>query len=220
MPLSISLSAAIDAGRTSWTLTDQTVFGGSNPARNAYRVYVNAYKVDYQNGKEKLLVDNSSPDTTTEWTIPYTVDGHYQVAYVALLQYDVGTTYARNAAVWSGTSVYRSTVDGNVGQDVANTSFWELIQDPATLAFNKGESNESANIDSFVYNRVFVANGQFYFGKFISDACACSDCDQDEQLSEYNLLSMWIREAQIADQRTEVVDGEIICRRIQSKYAI
>lgn len=216
MPLTISLSAAIASTRDTWALTDGTVF--SSPARSSYYVYVNAYKVDYQNALTQLTVANTTPNTAATWTIPYTIDGTYRVYYVALQAYNAGTTYAKYAAVYRSGAVYRSLQNGNVGQDTANTTWWELISDPATLANNKGEANESLNIDTLVYNRVFVANGQYTYGNFISDACSCTDCDESVTLRKYDIFSLLIREAQVADQRSEIVDGELICRKIQSSF--
>lgn len=216
MPLTISLSAAIASTRDSWVLTDGTVF--TSPARSAYYIYVNTYKVDYQNNLTQLTVSNTTPNTSATWTIPYTIDGTYRVYYAAFQAYNASTTYARYAAVYRNGSVFRSLQNGNVGQDTANTTWWELISDPATLANNKGEANESLNIDTLVYNRVFVANGQYTYGNFISDSSTCTDCDEDVILKKYDVFSLLIREAQVADQRSEIIDGEIICRKIQSLY--
>jgi hypothetical protein len=212
----ISLSAAISTNRDSWTLTDDSTF--TSPVRSAYRIYVNAYKVDYQNAKTALTVDSYTPTSATEYTIEYTIDGHYQIEYAAFQAWSSGTTYAQYDAVYVGPTVYRSLVGSNLNNLVTDTAYWEVISDPATLAANTGETNESANIDSLVYDRVFAANSQYTYGNFIAEASVCTDCDQAQILQKYNTFSLLLRELEVADQRTSVVDGETVARKIQSLY--
>lgn len=217
MSLTIDLSVDIASTRDSFVLNDNTVF--TSPVRSAYYIYVDAFKMAYNNTvTSTLAVDNTLPNSVTSWNLVYTLDGWYKFYYAAIQAYDIGTTYAIYDAVFSGGNVYRSVQNGNTGNDVADTIWWEVIIDPAALANNKGETNESLNINTVIYQRVFVANGQFAYGNFISDSSTCTDCNEAALLQKYDVFSLWIREAEVADQRTEVLDGEIICRKIQSRF--
>jgi hypothetical protein len=223
MALTIELEAAIATTRTSGTITDETVYGtGGNPARSAVGVFLSAYKVDYENSATALTVtgDDGDPDTDSAWTFEYTIDGFYRFYFAIIPDYDVGTTYSQYQAVFDSSTgnVYRSVVNGNVGQSLSNTSYWESVADASLLAANKGTSTESTNITSTIYLRVFSANSQYTYGNQLSEQCLCSDCDEDEALRSYNIFAKMLDEVAVADSRSEVLDGELICRRIQSTY--
>lgn len=215
MSLTIDLSVAIASTRETFTLTDGTVF----PVRSDYYVYLNAYKMAYDNSVTSTIsIDNSSPNTVTNWSGTYSIDGWYKFYYAAFQAWNSGTTYAQYDAVYRSGNIYTSVSGGNLNHDPANPTYWTLVTDPASLANNKGESNESLNIDSIVYQRVFSANGQNAYDIFISDASTCTDCDQAALLQKYNLFAFWLDSIAIADAREEVLDGELISRRIQSTF--
>lgn len=219
MSLSVSLSIAISTDRESMVITDNTVYGtGGNPARNVLKLYFQGFKVDIDNVGTDLTIDSYDPATVTEWTSNYSIDGFYKFYYAAIPAYSALTTYAQYDAVYNGSTVYRSLVGSNTGHDTSNTSYWEVISSPATLANNKGESNESLNINTLVYLRVLSADSQYAYGNMISDGSVCTDCDQRELLLNYDLFSMWIAGMAIADAREEVLDGETIARKVQSRF--
>jgi hypothetical protein len=220
MPLSPDFTVSIDSSRTTLTVTDATTYGGSNPARNVLLVYFKGFKMDSNNGETDLVLvgNNSNPATNSSWAGTYLTDGWYKFYYAAIPALDITATYNKYDAVYSGAVVYRSKVAANTQDDPTNTTYWEVISDPAELANNEGETNESANITSFIYHRVLAANSQYAYGNFIADQCACSDCDESETLKTYDILSLWIKGLEVADQRTENIKGEYIARRIESKF--
>lgn len=222
MALTIDLSASIASTRTSWVLSDLTTYGtGGNPARAAVGVFVQSFKMSYENEETELTVEgnNDDPETDSSWTITYDTDGWYKTDFVIIPDYAAGT-YAIYAAVFdpATNNVYRSKTNGNTESDLTNTTFWELITEPALLAENKDTATESLNITSVVYQRVFSATSQYTFANLLSEQCMCTDCDEDESLRNYNIFAQWLDAVAIADSRSEVLDGELICRRIQSKF--
>lgn len=224
MALSIELSVDISTDREDFVLSDDTVYGGANPARATCLVFVDAFKMNHSSEATELTCtgNNSNPATDTAWTIQYTEDGWYKIYFVIIdEQYSSGTTYAAYDAVHNGSgAVYRSKVAGNLGNALSSTTHWELIaaDDVADLANNKDTATESLNIVSTIYHRVLRANGQYEFANQLSDQCTCSDCDTLELLHDYNIFAQWLDGAEVADSRSEVLDGELICRRIQSEY--
>lgn len=224
MALTITLSTAIDAERTEVTLTDSTTFGtGGNPARADVGVFLGVAKVDYEGEETDLTVtsDDDDPSTDSEWTFSYeNGDGYYKERYIAVPDYDAGTTYAQYDAAMDTTTktVYRSKSAGNVGNSLSNTTYWELIDDVPSLCDNKDTSTESANCNSLIIERVFTANGQYAYGNLIAENCQCSDCDNEELLNQYLVFSILLNGAIAADERTQPLSGELICRRIQSLY--
>jgi hypothetical protein len=219
--MTIELSAAIATTRTSWTLTDDSTF--TSPLRSACGVFVQSYKMDGDNNATELEVtgDDDDPETDSNWSIEYTGDGWYKTYYVSIPDFNSASTYAIYDAVFnaSDNKVYRSKTNGNTEDTLTNTTYWEEITEPATLANNKDTSTESNNIDSVVYHRVFAANSQYEYGTLLSDLGNYMDADDTEfTLSDYNLFAQWLDAVAIADSRTEVLDGELICRRIEGKF--
>lgn len=224
MALSPTFTVAIDAERTEITLTDTTTYGAPNVTRAGCGVFVSAAKVDYGNAETDLTVttDDTDPETDSTFTFSYTNgDGYYKMRYVAIPDYNSGTTYAQYDAVFDPATniVYRSKSAGNVGNAVSNTTYWEVITDEAGLADNKEEANESANIDSLVYERVFTANAQYGYGNLVSQNSMHTEADDEDLIWEYDVFSIMLNGAITADERTEPLSGELICRKIETRFS-
>ncbi len=222
MAYDIQFSIAITANRETLTITDTTVFGGSNPARNTVLVFLSGNKQSVDNTVAYALTitpNDVDPLVTSSWSHSYTDDGWYNYFYVIIKdEYDAGDTYNQYDAVYSGSSVYRSLINNNLGYALSNTSAWELITDPSTLAANKGETNESLNIESIIYQRIFTFNSQYGYGSFVAEASedCCGDCGDEESDAQYNLLSLLVNGAIQCDYRTLLPEGETICRRLSA----
>lgn len=218
MSLIVNLSLAISTDRTIQTLTDSTVY----PLRSNYYVFINAYKVDAFNNKTALTVtDNLHPQTATTWTIPYNVtqsDGWNQILYIAPQLWSGATTYAQYDAVYYNGSVYTSTTGSNLNNNPTNATFWTLIADPATLASRKGQSNQSNNLDSLVYDRVLSYNGQYFFATKFQEMATGTDSNNQAVLATYDLFSLWLSAMAICDSRVQTIIGEQLARAIQSTY--
>lgn len=170
MSLTPVFGVAIDAERTTITITDQTVYGAPNLVRADCAVWFSAAKVSYENVEENVETsgDDDSPSSDSSWSFSYSLgDGYWKQRWVVIPEYNVSTEYDAYDAIESGGVVYRSKVDSNTGQSVLNTTYWEVISTPTSLADNKGEDTESENIESFVYERVFTSNAQYAYGNLI-----------------------------------------------------
>jgi hypothetical protein len=214
------LSASIATSRDTFVVSDDSVY--SSPARSTLRIFLSAYKVDVDNNATALTVtsDTGDPQTSSSYTCQYTVDGFYRVYFVVIqAAYSAGTSYAQYDAVYDGSNnVYRSKSAGNIGNALNNTTYWELISDPSSLAANKDTATESLNISSDQYLRVFSADGQYAFANQLSDQCGCSDCEDIAALQNYMLFAMLLDSMSVADSRSEVIDGEAIARRISANF--
>jgi len=221
MALDVTLSVDISSDRLTGTLNDDTTYGGSNPSRAALRVFADGYKMTADNTATTLTLtsNTSDPQTVTSWDFDISEDGWFKFYYVAIPAYAGGTTYAIYDAVYDNdNTVYRSKQNGNVGNALSNTTYWEVITDPAALAANLTETNESLNITSLIYQRVLTPNSEYAYSNMIGENCSCSDCDENETIYDYQIFSFWLNGALVADERTEVVKGETICRRIASRF--
>lgn len=219
MALSPELSISITADRAVLSLVDETVYGSPNPARSALRVFLTLYKVNTDNVGTSITVTSNTGDaeTVTSWSGDFGNDGWYKALFVAIPAYAGGTTYAIYDAVYDTVTdlVYRSKSAGNVGNLLSDTIYWEPISDPTTLAENEGETNESVNITSLVYSRILTYHSQFAYGNLIAGNCECSDCDDENIIQPYEIYSLLLNGAIIADQRSEFIKGERIARKLQ-----
>lgn len=218
MALTPDFTVSISTDRLTGTITDSTVYGGANPARADLLVFLSGFKLDASQDETALTVtgNDEDPATDSSWTFNIDKDGAFKFCWVAIPEYGVGTTYAQYDAVYSGSTVYRSKVAGNVGNAVSDTTYWEVISDPADLANNADTATESLNITSQVYLRTLTPNGQYYFANYLSDE---ADPDTlDDSLQKYNVWRWLLDAAAVADSRSEVEEGERICRIIESRY--
>lgn len=224
MALTIDLALAISSDRTTATITDNTVYGtGGNPARSAVGVFLTAYKVDVDGNETALTVssDDSDPETDSVWTVTLDEDGYYKFPFVIISDFDDTDTLALYDAVFnpSDNKVYRSKTASNTEDTLTNTTYYEEITDPSDLANNKDTATESANITSQLYVRVLSPNGQYDFANKLSNLSHYMDNDDLEfSIGTYNLYAQWLDAVAVADSRSEVLDGELICRRIQAKF--
>lgn len=223
MALTIDLSLAVASTRTSQTLTDNTVYGtGGNPARADVLVFCTGYKVDYNNVAVELTTtgDDEDPATDSSWVIDYTDDGSYRYYFVIVTdEYAGGTTYDIYDVVHNGSgAVYRSKANSNVGNALSNTTYWELIEDPASLAANEGLATESTNATTTSYLRVLSEHAKYEFANQLSNQNPREADDNEQALREYNIFAKMIDEAAVADARSEVLDGELICARMTARF--
>lgn len=225
MAYTIDLSVSIASDRESFELQDLTEYGTSgNPARADVRVFASAAKVNYSNEETDVPVESNDgdPQTDSYWTGAYDLssDGYWKFRFVIIKEeYDALETYDIYDAVYDGSnSVYRSKQNSNTGNALNDTAFWEVITDVPSLADNFEQPNESVNIESLVYLRVLRANSQWKYADIISDNCGCTDCDEGEIIQNYQIASLWLNGMAVADSREEVLKGELIARRFESRF--
>lgn len=221
MSIVVDNSIDISDDRETGTLNDDSTY--TSPVRSAVRVFATGYKMAADNTVSETLTMTSNtgnPQTVTSWDFEYQTDGWYKFPFAIIEDaYDSGTTYAIYDAVYDGSNnVFRSKQNGNVGNSLGNSAFWELIADPSSLAENEGEANESQNITSTVYQRVLTVDSQYGYGNFLAEdgSACCGDCEDPNTVQEYKKLSLLVNAAINADIRLLVVEGEKICRKLQA----
>ena len=213
---------SITADRSTAVLKDNTTY--SSPARNTVALYANGYKMSVDTSIDStlnLIPNNTSPISTslTEFQVPLTVDGWYRFPIVTIPQWTAGT-YANYAAVYNAGVVYRSKQAGNVttvAADLLVTANWEVITDPATLALNEGETNESTNIDSLIYEVILSPNTEYGYANEISEIseeCCSVDCSLDN-LQKLIRLATIVDGMYVRNDRSEMAAGERLARRAQ-----
>jgi len=214
-----NFSIQITVERDTLTYVDSIEY--SDPLRSAGAVHFSVAKVDYEGVEEALTVtsDAGDPATDSEWSIPYEKDGYYKARYAFIPTYSSGTTYALYDSVDEDGSVYRSKSAGNVGNAVSNTTFWEPMSSPTDICDNKDEDNESSNCDTTIYERVFTANHRYGYGNCVSRNSMHTEQDDEDLIRPYDKYSMMLNGAITHDERTEVLSGEIVCKRMDSMFS-
>jgi hypothetical protein len=222
MAITISLvDPVIDLTANTGLIVDGSTY--TSPTRATCGVYVKVYKLDYTGARSYCTTtpNNNDANTDSQWTFAFSTDGWHQVLYVAPPDYAGGTTYAKYDAVFDPTNklVYRSKSAGNVGNAVTNTTFWELISDPTSLALNVGTSTASVNLNTntsvATLNLLLRPKTKVNFGTKAGDAFleASSDYKRSQDVRLYELLDLALNAMTIAENRLEFSQGELYARR-------
>lgn len=212
---------SIGSNRTTVTITDETVYGGLNPARSDVGVYIIVNKMNNDNTIAATYTatgDSADPQTDVSWTFELGADGWVRVLMIAPEDYNAGTTYALYDVVQdpSTSTVYRSKQNGNIGNSLANATWWEVVD--ATVALNKGEANESTNLASTNYGVILLPDSEYGFANAVVTAgdIFCSENCSLEALWPYVRLSGLVDAAMVHSDRLQLPQGERIARRLES----
>lgn len=208
------------ADRQSGVLEDVTVYG--TPARSTVAVIVKGQKIKFDTTEDVVLTligNQADPETDTEWQFNIPKDGWFKFLIVAVPDYSGAIEYDLYDAVYSNGVVYRSKQNGNQGESLLDTDWWEVISDPATLALNEGEANESANIDSTIYEIIVPVNSEWAYASNIAEASEhylTTLNIPNEQLAQYDIFSALVNSMQVFSDRANLINGERIARRLDS----
>ena len=214
---------SITADRTTAVLKDNTTY--ASPARTSTALYAKGQKMNVDSTVATTLTvvgNNATPTSSslTQFDVTLTVDGWYRFLITSIPVWTAGT-YAIYDAVYEGGIVYRSKVGSNVtatAADLLVTANWEVIADPATLASNAGETNESNNIDSLIYEVILSPNSEYGYANEISEVseeCCSVDCSIDN-LTKLIRLATIIDGMYVRSDRSEMAAGERLARRAEA----
>lgn len=224
MANTVNLRVTVNTNDTA-TITDLTDY--ANPARSGVGVFLKVYKVSYLSVKDARDLEPDSDDASlvTEWRFDLPKDGWHLIEYVAVPDYSSGTTYDQYDAVYDGNTnkVYRSKQPGNIGQSLVDTSYWEEIAEPATLAENKDTVTESANIDSLLYNKIILNKVTNYRGdKAIETAQegASAVDEPTESWWHFSIADAQMEAALVAEIRQQFAAAERYVRRMDELVGI
>lgn len=223
MANTLSGSTSIAQDNTTVTYSDTTTY--TSPLRSAVGVFISVYKQS-SDGSESLItstLDNVDPEITSSVVFDISQDGWYKIYQISVPDYNSGTSYSKYAAVFDAAtdSVYISQSNGNIGQSLANPTYWVIQTNPSIIAKNKGLYNESTNIDSLVYNKVINVKTKEKRDIFSVTAAleCCTDCNRDKQVGKFELLDIFTVALEAADTYSEYLDGEKIARRAEALFS-
>jgi len=181
---------------------------------------MDGYKMNYDSSINTTLTvtgNTNNPAADTNWNFNIPFDGWFRFTFVIIPPYAGGTTYNLNDAVFSGSTVYISLQGSNTGNSVSNPTWWAVVTDPASLALNYNQPNISNNINSTVYDIMVMPNSEYAFASQIAiSSLEGGDVNSVQNIQLYELLGVWVDGAYVDSDRTEVSQGERICRRIQT----
>jgi len=219
MANTVSLTFTPAADGSAVTITDATTY--SSPSRATCGVYINVYKTDFSGAQTKLTItlDNADPNFTSTWAFNLDTDGWYQAYYVAPPDYSTLVSYAANAAVFDPTNklVYKSKSNGNLNNSLANTTYWTVVPDPATLAEYKGTATDSANTDTLITNKVFGFKALELRDRYAVDIAAelCGDSSLNKDINLFELYDLFVSGMEQSETYSEFSQGERIARRAE-----
>lgn len=228
MPNTLSFYVdSIASDRETAVLKESTVAEFAPPARQEFNMYVKAYKMNADAEETEIVITpDDEPDYVAEWVVGLTVDGWYRFSSAAVKDFDAAETYNQYDCVYDegvdGFGVYRMTstnsVSGSAWSPENTPGIWEYIADPARLAYNVGEDNESLNVDCAIYDVILSPNTEYEYASYLA-SLGKEVCSVDCSLEN---LEMIIRLATIIDgmtvrnDRSEMPAGERLARRAQT----
>lgn len=168
------------------------------------------------------------PETTEEpaYQVELQEDGWYRYPIVAVPYFNNIVEYNQYDAVFAigeqGEGVYRKTYDyptsGDVWSPEEAPNFWEYIENPTSIAYNVGETNESANVPSGIYEVILSPNAEYEYAKYLAslgkEICSI-DCSL-ENLEGIIRLSTVIDGMAVRNDRSELPAGERLARRSET----
>lgn len=212
--------SVIDTDTTYTNLTDSTAnYGtGGNPIRDAFAVFLAAFKVDVNLKETALSVQDYDPEDATTFVVVNSIDGHQKFKYCVIPRYTSATGYSLYDVVWSETEEkwYRAKLGGFSDIEPPNTTYWEEIADPSELIDNDGTSEESPNLQYQILETVLDISARQCLGQLAIDNSkeACdANCIKPNQLSkDVEALRSLVYWMQVADSRQLYTKGEKFAR--------
>ena len=199
-------------------LNDDTTF--TLPQRVDAGVFVKAFKVNYASVQTEIPIEGNTagPETDTFWTFDISTDGWYQFYYVSAPEWEDTVTYALNDIVFDEASgnVYKSLVGSNINHIVTDIVYWVVVPDPAEQAALSGLPGEPLNADIAIYQRILTPKVDRLYGDvavIVAREC-CSDCEQEENVDQFEIVFALREGALISEERLEYADGERMVRRL------
>lgn len=220
MANTITLPDSVNTAHTIVTFTDTTTY--TNPTRALVGIYVSVAKVDFRGAEvfQTLTPNSADPGVVASWTMPYSLDGHYRVRYIAVPDYDAGVIYSKYQVAFDNINllVYVSAVDSNTGESLLDTDYWTPVLDPTILVDYVGFVNEPSNADAYVTNLILSDITADYRDSAGLEAALelCMDCNRYKDVSKFTLLSTFYKGLVVAETNSEFSKGEKIARRAQA----
>lgn len=211
---------SITADRTTIVITDVSTY--DTPARAVVGAYLKGQKIKFDATVESTLTtvpNDGDANTDSAWTVIISKGGFHRFPFVLVPDYSAGTTYAHYDAVFSPSAkkVYVSQQAGNVGQSLANLAYWVEETDPASLALNEGETNESANIISTVYEIDVTQYTEYYFANAVDQASIeGGDDEREAKVQVHDFMEVMVNAEFVASDRSQFTKGERLARRAES----
>jgi hypothetical protein len=172
--------------------TDNTVYGGANPLRNAVALYLTAYKIDEDQVETALTVSSFDPETVTTFTTANTVDGWYRYYFVIVNYWAIGTIFNKYDLTYDPTAnvFYQYIKDtSSSGNSLTNSTYFTPISDPSSVLKNLNTSTQTNNIAYQVIDKVVSYASSIYYIKAASkhaiETCSTGDCGCSTKIGMY-----------------------------------
>jgi hypothetical protein len=217
LTLDLSYTSETPDGDGNYTsiLTDETTYGGVNPARADGVTYISGEKINYDSSVDsEVEFVTYNPVTASTYTFTTYKDGWYKFLFCWIPNYDAGETYEQYDAVYYSGVVYRAILDNFSGQTPTNTSYWEVISEPTDLVGNLDTATESANIAVQLFQIIIYPFAKKLYGDKAEEyAINCCGTFKDlEEFNEYKQLGGIVAALQASNTRQRYASGERIAR--------
>lgn len=214
---SISSIAPSTAGSVT-NLIDETVYGGANPARNTYAVYLLANKVSETDSglqEDGLVVQAYDPLTADAWVVENTIDGYQKFIFFTIPIYSPAVVYNQYSIVYYEGVIYQTVsaapVQGIIPTEGANWVVTTISQIYAMM----DTATEPPNLILSILGTVLTYEGQRCLGIYapLHAKANCGGCAGDPAIKEkFEDLWLLVFNANIASLRQKFIEGERFMR--------
>lgn len=214
----LQITSVAPSGENSVThVSDDTVYGGVNPARNTLAVYLLANKVTEGTTLQEtpLVVQTYDPLTVEDWIVENTIDGYQKYILLIFPIYNPAGTYTQYQTVFYNGSLYQSVSAAPLqGVTPGEDSSWE-IRTPQQIYAVMDTATEPPNLTIVILGYVLTYAAQKCLGLLAPKHAKanCAGCAGNPALKEkFDDLWLLVFNANIASTRQKFIEGERFMR--------
>lgn len=179
------------------TLEDQTVYGGANPTRDQFGIFVVGYKKGLSDEVDEQLTvvsNNNDPLTNTQWYATSQADGWHSFPMYVVPIYSGATTYSINQCVFHNSAFYKCLAAVSGVEPGTDPGFWEqLLTDDDNLATTVAALEAADNVTFDYFNFIVTCRSEICYSKLVVGAAkegCCEGCTDAELKQTYERVDV------------------------------
>jgi hypothetical protein len=166
---------SINADCETFSLIDETVYGGANPLRVDLAVYMTGVKKNNLGDDTPLTILPEVTDkfTVAKWAVESSLDGWHSFTMYGLTVWDSGTSYVTGDAIYDNGNVYKALRASTNAPPATSGSDWVAVQELS-------EINDAGNIEYGLTDINITCRSEICYSKVVSQAALAmcnNSCD-------------------------------------------
>lgn len=222
MALELNLKLnALSADCEQLTLIDQTVYGGANPTRDQFGIFVIGYKKGLSDEADIWLEITSNygdPQTNDTWYVVSTWDGWHSFPMYAVPLYSGAATYSLNQCVFHSSAFWKCLASVSGVEPGTNPSFWEqLPSDEENIQTTIDALEAADNVTYNYFNFIVTCRSEKCYAKLVTGAAnegCCEGCTDAELKQTYERMDVLLNGAFTLCTQLRYAEAEEVVRNM------